>query len=134
MRRTLREKADVNNLPECVQFLEVLFNRIDADTRFRDQFTLAFEELFINICRYAYESGGTINLFGEANGDEVIVKISDSGTPFNPIEYGTKEDASVEERLEGGLGIFLAKKNVDELDYQYKNGQNQLTLTKRLAF
>ena len=34
--------------------------------------------------------------------------------------------------LIGGLVIFMVKKNMDEVDYAYKDGQNILTMRKRI--
>ena len=57
----------------------------------------------------------------------------DHGTPYDPL---AKEDPDVtlsaEERDVGGLGIFMTKKFMDDVSYEYKNGQNILTLKKNL--
>ena len=59
--------------------------------------------------------------------------ISDSGTPFDPT---TKEDVdtslSAEERPIGGLGIFLVKQIMDNVQYEWKDGKNILTLCKTI--
>ena len=56
-----------------------------------------------------------------------------SGVPFDPLK---KVDPDVtlppEEREIGGLGIFMTKKTMDEVRYEYKDGQNRLTLVKKL--
>lgn len=55
------------------------------------------------------------------------------GTPYNPLE---KEDPditlSAEEREIGGLGIFMGKKSMDNIDYEYKDGQNILRITQNI--
>ena len=57
----------------------------------------------------------------------------DRGIPYNPLE---KEDPdttlSADQRKIGGLGIYLVKKSMDEMFYERKDGQNILTLVKRL--
>ena len=57
----------------------------------------------------------------------------DSGVPFNPLK---KKDAditlSAEERQIGGLGILMVKRSMDKVDYVYENGQNILTLVKKI--
>ena len=55
----------------------------------------------------------------------------DSGFPYDPL---TRQDpdisAEIEERKEGGLGIFLVRKTMDDMKYEYKDGQNCLTIRK----
>ena len=64
---------------------------------------------------------------------QIMVQLIDSGTRFNPLG---KEDPDVskgiEEKEPGGLGIFLIKKNVDQVHYEYQEGKNILTLHKRM--
>ena len=61
-----------------------------------------------------------------------VISFLDSGVPFDPL---AKEDPDVslsaEEREIGGLGIFMAKKTMDDLHYEYRDGQNILTISKR---
>ena len=58
----------------------------------------------------------------------------DSGVPYNPLE---KKDPDVtlpaEKREVGGLGIFMAKKSMDHIEYEYKDGMNVLRMTKQVA-
>ena len=63
----------------------------------------------------------------------VTIRFMDRGKPFNPL---AKEDPdltlSAEERSIGGLGIFLTKKFMDSVEYEFKDGMNCLTITKTL--
>ena len=63
----------------------------------------------------------------------MTLTFTDWGAAYDPL---AKEDPditlSAEERAIGGLGIFMAKKNMDDIRYEYKNGQNILTLIKKL--
>ena len=58
----------------------------------------------------------------------------DEGVYYNPLE---KEDPdvslSVEEREIGGLGIFMVKKSMDKMEYEYTDGKNVLTITKKIS-
>ena len=57
----------------------------------------------------------------------------DHGIPYNPLE---KKDPDISlpagKRQIGGLGIFLTKKTMDDVSYEYKDGQNILHLVKYL--
>ena len=70
----------------------------------------------------------------EDGGLTLSIEIKDAGTPFNPL---AREDpditASAEERNIGGLGIFLCKKLMDEIKYEYRDGCNILTMKKKLS-
>jgi hypothetical protein len=75
----------------------------------------------------------TVRLSIDENPLQITVQLIDSGTYFNPLE---KEDPDVstgiEEKEPGGLGIFLIKKNVDQVQYEYRDGKNILTLHKKM--
>ena len=63
----------------------------------------------------------------------VILTFIDSGIPYNPLDKADPDvTLSAEEREIGGLGIFLVKKLMDEVNYQYSEGQNILTLRKNI--
>ena len=98
------------------------------------QIDVAVEEIFVNIASYAYAPGeGTACVEAEISGDSAVITFTDRGTPYNPLE---KEDPDVtamaQERKIGGLGIFLTKQVMDEVRYERRDGQNILTLRKKL--
>ena len=56
----------------------------------------------------------------------------DSGMPFDPLKNEDPDmSLSAEERSIGGLGFFLAKQTMDQVEYEYKDGKNILTLKKQ---
>ena len=59
------------------------------------------------------------------------IVITDEGIPYNPLD---REDPditlSTEERSIGGLGIFMARKFLDSLEYTCEDGKNCLTVEK----
>ena len=91
----------------------------------------ALEEIFVNVASYAYENQGTIELALSKHLDKVVITIKDNGVPFNPLE---KADPDINldgvDREIGGLGIFMVKKIMDDVSYEYVNNQNVLTLVK----
>lgn len=119
----------IDPIISCLEEIEVEHKKIY-------QVTLALEEIFANISKYAYPSGeGMIDIFYEIDKDEKQLKviIKDKGTAFNPLE---KEDpdlgASVSERKIGGLGIYIVKNIIDDIQYQRINNENVLKLIKQL--
>ena len=71
----------------------------------------------------------TVRLRAEASFAEVT--FADSGIPYNPLEAATPDTTKpAMERIAGGLGIFVVKKTMDSMTYEYRNGQNILTIRK----
>ena len=97
---------------------------------------LSVEEAVENVVRYAYEGGsGWLEAGTSLDKDTLIltIELRDAGVPFNPLD---REDPditlSAEEREVGGLGIFLCKQMMDSLNYRYEDGNNILTMTKKI--
>ncbi|MBR4437044.1 MAG: ATP-binding protein, partial [Spirochaetales bacterium] len=56
----------------------------------------------------------------------------DDGEAFDPLAKSDPDiDLSAEERQIGGLGIFMVKKSMDSVEYEYRDGKNILTISKR---
>ncbi len=100
------------------------------------QIELAVEEIFVNIANYAYAPEiGRATVRVSVSDDPLTVTITfiDRGVPYDPLKRSDPDvTLSAEEREIGGLGIFMTKKVMDEVAYEYKDGQNVLTLKKRL--
>ncbi len=98
------------------------------------QFDLIVEEVFLNICDYAYgEEQGDISIFCSISDDTVSVRFEDSGPMFDPTaeeHYDPGDD--VAEWPVGGLGIKLTLGIADRAEYSYVDGKNSFTVSKRL--
>ena len=58
---------------------------------------------------------------------------ADNGKPYNPLDAEEPDiTAPAEARAVGGLGIFMVRKMMDNMEYMYKDGQNVLTLTMKV--
>lgn len=128
--------AKKDTLPEVMAFTEECLESFDCPMKSSMAICVAVEELFINIASYAYGEGeGTASLsFGFDKSDRLMtLVIKDNGVPFNPLERDEPDiSLSAEEREIGGLGIFITKKTMDTVTYAYENGQNILTITKKI--
>ena len=81
-----------------------------------------------------YPDGGgslTVSFAFDPASDEVTLTFTDNGIPFNPLNAPEPDIKNVEDRKEGGMGIFLVRKFSDKLQYQYSGGKNILTITKK---
>ena len=107
----------------------------DEDLRFK--LRLSIEETVENVVQYAYKDGIGWMEVGtdlDVNGLMLTITLKDAGKPFNPLE---KEDPDInlplEEREIGGLGIYLCKQLMDEVQYRYEDGCNILIMKKEIS-
>lgn len=129
-------EATIDNLEKVTDFVNSELERIGCPFKPMTQIDIVIDELFSNIAHYAYKpSVGhvTVTVDIEINPITVIITFMDNGKPFNPLDT-TEPDTtlSAEERRIGGLGIFLVKKTMDDVTYEYKNGQNILRIKKKV--
>ena len=135
-RDSLDIEAISDNLPAVVEFVNAKLDAADCSPKARMQIELAVEEIFVNIANYAYAPEiGRATVRVSVSDDPLTVTITfiDRGVPYDPLKRSDPDvTLSAEEREIGGLGIFMTKKVMDEVAYEYKDGQNVLTLKKRL--
>ena len=133
---TLTVQAELDQLPAVLSFVDEHLEEAGCSMKAQIQVDLAIEELYVNIAHYAYRGKkGEAQISVRLDPEERIFEIEfrDSGVPFDPLAKPDPDiTLSAEERRIGGLGIFMAKKNLDELSYARENGQNVLTARKKL--
>lgn len=134
--KELALEATIENLDVVNAFIDELLAPLECSPKKRFQLDLVVEEIFVNIANYAY---------GDRTG-QVVLRVSlqqappkmklvfmDEGMAYDPL---AKDEPDVtlpmEERDIGGLGIFLVKKNVEDIHYERKDGKNILTIYKEL--
>ena len=129
-------EALTDNLPNVLEYIDSELEKMDCPFKVQMQIDIAVEEIFVNIASYAYAPDtGKATIKIESDTDEPQVKIIfiDQGVPYDPLK---KQDPDVtlsaDEREIGGLGIFMVKKSMDDMFYEYKDGQNILTIVKKL--
>lgn len=129
-------EATTDNLPKVLEFIDKHLEAVGCPIKSQMQIDVAAEEIFVNIAHYAYKPDkGMAKVRVEVGDDPLHVSITfiDHGVKYDPL---AKEDPDVtlsaEERQIGGLGIFLVKNTMDDINYQYVNGSNILTLKKNL--
>ena len=132
--KELTVEAIVEQIETVTEFVNAELEKLDCPMKARIQLDIAIDEIVSNIAYYAYgEKTGTVTVRIEVLQEENGVQLMflDSGVPYDPL---TRQDpdisAEIEERKEGGLGIFLVRKTMDDMKYEYKDGQNRLTIRK----
>ena len=133
--KRLEINAEVSNLAAVSAFVDEQLEAADCSMKSQMQIDLAIEEIFVNIASYAYAPGkGKAVISVDISEDRTAsIIFEDSGVPYDPL---AKEDPditlSAQERAVGGLGIFMVKKSMDDMKYEYSEGKNILTLVKKL--
>jgi phosphoserine phosphatase RsbU/P len=97
--------------------------------------TLALEEAVSNVIRHGYgdRPDGLISVTFRATGESIVVTVEDAAVGFDPLKHPEPDlTVPVEARPAGGMGVYLIKRLMDEVDYRVYDGRNVLTLTKRL--
>ncbi|MEE1137896.1 MAG: ATP-binding protein [Acutalibacteraceae bacterium] len=128
--------AKKETLPEVMGFTGECLESFECPMKSSMAICVAVEEIFVNIASYAYPDGdgNAILSFGfDENERLMTLVIKDSGVPFNPLERAEPDiTLSADDREIGGLGIFITKKTMDAVSYAYENGENILTMTKKI--
>lgn len=130
-------EAAVENIEIVTQFITGELEKLNCPAKAEMQIIVAIDELFGNIARYAYSpkiGKATVRVEIEDDPLSVIITFIDNGVPFNPLELDDPDtDAPADERKIGGLGIFMVKKTMNMVEYEYSQGQNILKIKKNLS-
>ena len=128
--------ATIENIAAVTSFVDGELDRLGCPMKTQMQVDIAIDELFGNIANYAYHpdiGAATVRVEITEPPLAVVITFIDSGVPYNPL---AKEDPditlSAQERQIGGLGIYMAKKTMDDIAYEYKEGQNILKIRKEI--
>lgn len=126
--------ATVGNIEKVTAFVDEQLEQIDCPPKAQMQIDIAIDELFGNIAQYAYNPDigpATVRVEVTQSPISVVITFIDHGVPYDPLKTAEPDiTLSAEERTIGGLGIFMVKKTMDEITYEYKNGQNILRIRK----
>lgn len=124
--------AETDKLPEVLDFVNAILEENDCSMKAQMQIEVALEELYVNIAHYAYPDGkGEAEIDVTAIPGGIEITLIDSGIPYDPLAKPDPDvTLSAKERAIGGLGIYMSKKLMDEISYQYIDGKNTLTIKK----
>jgi sigma-B regulation protein RsbU (phosphoserine phosphatase) len=129
-------EAVTANLPAVLEFIDSELEAAGCGMKQQLQIDVSVEELFVNICNYAYapETGNVV--IGVKVTDDpktAEVTFADTGMPYDPF---ARKDPDItlpaEQREIGGLGVLMVRKSMDETYYEYTDGQNKVTIRKAI--
>ena len=128
--------AKTEALNDVLDFISTTLEGLYCSMKTVTAVSVAIEEVFVNVAHYAYGGGeGDVDLSVSFDKEsrEVTFRMADRGVPFDPLKKPDPDiTLSAEEREIGGLGIFITKKTMDSVSYSYENGENVLTMIKKI--
>ena len=134
--KELTLEARIQNLQQVLDFVDDFLLTLNCPMKLQMQIDVAVEEIFVNIASYAYDPGTgpvTVRMEKAEDPKAVIITFVDKGVPYDPTAKPDPDvTLSAEERSIGGLGIYMVKKSMDNMEYKRVNEQNILYLTKYL--
>ena len=128
--------AKIDALSDVLGFVDQTLESCECPMKIQTAICVAIEEVFVNVAHYAYGDGEgnvTLGIGFDAQSHEITFRMADQGTPFDPLAKPDPDiTLSAEDREIGGLGIFITKKTMDSVSYAYENGENILTMIKKI--
>lgn len=130
----VRVTAHIEALDAVMDWVAEKLEENACPNKIQNQIAVVTEELFVNICNYAYggSRGEAVIRFAVHN-RTIFMQFEDSGIAFDPLQHeGPDIGAGIDDRPIGGLGIYITKKWMDWVGYERINEKNVLTLTRIL--
>lgn len=132
--KTLTVQADLKDVDRVRGFLRANLRGLHLSEEDMMRIELSLHEIFVNIAMYAYPEGqGSMSLRIWHEGRTLHMEFRDRGVPFNPSEQPAPDlDEKIRRGTKGGLGIFLFKTLMDGYAYRREDGENVLTISKKV--
>jgi len=127
--------AEIRNIPVVAEGLEGFLLDVGVNPEILPDIQLAVDEAVTNIIRHGYAGKpGTIKISCSVDEGMVRTEIRDSAPPFDPLIIPDPDlTADLADRVVGGMGIFLIRKVMDAVTYEYVEGENVLRMEKKGA-
>ena len=123
--------SSLNNLSNFISYVESFLKDANCSDSIINKILISCEEIFLNICKYAYNSEhGDIFLDIRLNMGKIVIEIQDFGIPFDPLSYVSKKVN--ETKKSGGLGILLVRRLMDDIKYLRDDNKNILIIIKNM--
>lgn len=134
--KELTVDATIENVTTVTAFVDEQLEQLDCPMKTQCQVDVAIDELFGNIAHYAYNpqiGAATVRVEVSENPLAVVITFIDNGVPYDPLAKADPDiTLSAEEREIGGLGIYMVKKSMDDVSYEYRDGKNILRIKKNI--
>lgn len=135
MKQHIAIKNEISEISRLAEFIEQIGEQLELKPSLVMNLNIVLEEAVSNIILYAYpqKMDELITIMVEKTDNMLIFTITDKGVGFDPTVVPEADiTLSAQERPIGGLGIYLIKKIMNEVEYQRIDGKNVFTLKKTL--
>lgn len=125
----------LNQLVPISEFVTAAARRYGMDDDGVFAIQMAVDEAATNIILHGYgdQDQGPVHVACWREGDSMVVQLRDHGQPFDPSQIPEPDlDTPLEERQEGGLGVYLIRRLMDRIQFVRTKDQNVLTMTRHL--
>jgi anti-sigma regulatory factor (Ser/Thr protein kinase) len=127
--RSVVVPGTLDSLSPIRKFVKELASEAGLDAKRAYRLQLAVDEISSNIVIHGYQEhdlAGDVEVRGEIDDQDLTITLIDSAVPYNPLDRPEPIDldAPLEDRMIGGLGVYLAIRNVDRFLYRYEDGRN----------
>jgi anti-sigma regulatory factor (Ser/Thr protein kinase) len=133
MEKTFVRQLD--SLTGVFDFVTQFADQHDCDESTRYILNLVVEELFTNMVKYSPDGDREIPIAIDREKTRIIIRLVDKNVRRFDITKAKKPpiDQPLRERKPGGLGLHLIREMVDEIRYQYRDGNSEVTVVKNLG-
>ncbi|MGB2958928.1 MAG: ATP-binding protein [Bacteroidota bacterium] len=124
-------KRDLGSLLEVFRFIDQFVTEHDITPSVTLHVRLAVDELFTNMVKFQPATSDVMSISLDQKGDRIIVRMTYQGVePFDITQVPEPGfDVPLERRDERGLGIYLCRKVMDDVSYEYENQGKTVTIT-----
>ncbi len=128
----LKVPAHIDYLGDLRDFVTQVGKKHGFEDKLINAFKLSVDEAATNIMRHAYrETEGIITIRAIVKKNSLTISIIDQGTYFDPQRVKDPDlNRYIDIGKKGGLGIFIMRKLMDEIDYRRTDEGNELRITK----
>lgn len=134
VKEQLKVPAHIDYLADLRDFVTRIGNKYGFSDRVINAFKLAIDEAGTNVMRHAYrDTGGEgfITIRAIVKNNCLTICLIDQGKYFDPKHVKDPDlQRYVDIGKKGGLGIFIMRRLMDEIDYRKTEEGNELRLTK----
>jgi anti-sigma regulatory factor (Ser/Thr protein kinase) len=129
-------KSELAEIARLAEQIEEFGANNNIEQSYIFNINLSLDELITNTINYGYddckEHQILINLY-LAEG-EIVIQVQDGGKPFNPLDMPDPDlNRELDERPVGGLGIYLVRTMMDQVEYERRGNLNIITMRKRIV-
>jgi len=122
--------AAIEDLPEVTALVEQAMCSHSFSAADIKKVLVAVDEIYSNICYYSQATEMWVSC--EVGDEEARIIFTDNGIPYDPLGKPDPDPGAKDPPI-GGLGIYIVKKTMDQVVYEYEHSRarNRLTIVKQ---